>query len=326
MLDRVLGHQTRVVGAATRDDEHLVHVAQLLIRQPLLVEHDAAPGEVPEQRVGHRGGLLLDLLEHEVVVAALLGGRQIPVDLERAGHHVGAAVEIGHLIPVGGDHHHLVLAQLHRVPGVLDERGHVRGHERLAVADPDDQRRRPARRDDRVRMVGMGEHQCEGPLEPAQHRQRTGLEVPRGRPVRIRPGHQMHRHLGVGVAGELHPGLLELHPQRREVLDDAVVHHRHLPRPVPVRMRIAVGGTTVRGPPGVPHAGGAGEVLHPHLVELGLEIGQPARLALDGQAARTVQDRHTGRVVAPVLHPPQCLHHDIESRAMPDVPHDSAHG
>ena len=50
---------------------------------------------MPEQGVGHRGRLLLDLLEHEVVVAALLGGGEIPVDPERRVGDVLVPVEVG---------------------------------------------------------------------------------------------------------------------------------------------------------------------------------------------------------------------------------------
>ena len=84
MLDGVLGQQPGVIGGAAGHHEHLVDLAQLLIGQPLLVEHDAAVDEMPEQGVGHRGGLLGDLLEHEVLVAALLGGAQVPVDMKLA--------------------------------------------------------------------------------------------------------------------------------------------------------------------------------------------------------------------------------------------------
>ncbi len=82
VLDGVLGQQPGVIRGAAGHHEHLVDLAQLLIGQPLLVEHDAAVDEVAEQRVGHRGGLLGDLLEHEVLVAALFGGRHVPVDVE----------------------------------------------------------------------------------------------------------------------------------------------------------------------------------------------------------------------------------------------------
>ena len=84
VFDRVLGQQPGVVRRAAGDDEDLVDLAQFLVAQPLLVEHDAAVDEVAEQGVGDRGGLLGDLLEHEVLVAALFGGRQVPVDVKLA--------------------------------------------------------------------------------------------------------------------------------------------------------------------------------------------------------------------------------------------------
>ena len=61
----------------------------------------------------------------------------------------------------------------------------------------------------------------------------------------------MDRHLGVGVAGELHAGVLEFAAQGGEVLDDPVVHHGELAGGVAVRVRVAVGGPAVGGPSGV---------------------------------------------------------------------------
>ena len=87
VLDRVLGQQPGVVGGAAGHHEHLVDLAQLLIGEALLVEHDAAVDEMAEQSVGDRGGLLGDLLEHEVLVATLFGGRDVPVDMELRGSH-----------------------------------------------------------------------------------------------------------------------------------------------------------------------------------------------------------------------------------------------
>ena len=52
--------------------------------EPQLVEHDAGAVEVAEQGVGDRLRLLGDLLVHEGRVAALLGGGQVPVDVEGA--------------------------------------------------------------------------------------------------------------------------------------------------------------------------------------------------------------------------------------------------
>ena len=72
MLDGVLGQQAGVESRAARDDEDLIDFAQLLIGEPLLVKDDASVDEMAEERGGDRGRLLGDLLEHEVLVAALL--------------------------------------------------------------------------------------------------------------------------------------------------------------------------------------------------------------------------------------------------------------
>ena len=205
VLDRVLGQQPGVIRGAAGDDEHLVDLAQLLIGEALLVEHDAAVDEVAQQGVGDGGGLLGDLLEHEVLVAALLGGRQIPVDMKVAGTRVRpVAVEVGDPVAVGGEHHGLVLAQLDGVAGVFDERRHVGADEHLALADAEHQRRGPAGGHDRARLVGVGEHQREMALQPGQHGEDGLREIACGVAVVVLPGDQVHGDLGVGVAGELH--------------------------------------------------------------------------------------------------------------------------
>ena len=289
------------------DDEDLVDLAQFLIGQPLLVKNDAVVDEVAEQRVGNGGGLLGDLLEHEVLVAALFGGRGVPVDVE--GPVVlqrisRGAIEVGDAVAVGGDHDRLILAELDCLAGVLDERRDVRADEHLPVADPEHQRRGAAGGHDCSRLVGVGEHQREMPFEPAQHRQCRGREVPGVLTAVEFARDHVHCHFSVGVAGELHPEALELGTQRGVVLDDAVVDHRHLAGGVTVRVRIAVGRPAVGGPPGVSEPGGTDELIGPGLAQRTLQVGQAARLAAHGETTAAVEERHSGRIVAPVLHAP----------------------
>ena len=52
--------------------------AELAVDQVALLEHDP-----PAQRIFHGARLLEDLLEHEVLVAALFGLDRAPVDLAR---------------------------------------------------------------------------------------------------------------------------------------------------------------------------------------------------------------------------------------------------
>lgn len=326
MLDRVLGQQTGVIRGAAGHHEHFVDLAQLLVAQALLVEHDPAVLEVPQQCLGHRGGLLGDLFEHEVLVAALFGGRQVPVDVKTPG--VGGVIvtgEIGDAVAVGGDDHRLVLAKLDSFASERDERRHIRAQEHLAVADADHQRRGPTRRHDGARFVGVGEHHSEVALQPAEHCQRRGHEVPGGVALAVLTGQQVDGHLAVGLAGELHPGAFQFVAQHREVLDDAVVHHGELAVRVAVRVGVVVGGTAMGGPAGVAQPGPPGQQGRIRGGQFGFQVGQPAGTAPDGQLPDPVDDGDSRGVIAAVLHATQGLDDDVASRALPDVADDSTH-
>ena len=258
---------------------------------------------MPQQGVGHRGGLLGDLLEHEVLIAALLRGAQVPVDMKLAELDIGVAVEIGDLIVVGGDHHRLVLAEFDGVAGVFDERGHIRADEHLALADAEHQRGGAPGRHDGAGFIGVGEHQREVALQPAQHRQHRGDEITGGVAVPVLVGDQVHGDLGVGVAGELHPGRLELAAQRREVLDDPVVDHRDLSGRIAMRVGVAVGGPPVGGPAGVAQPRVPAQRCRVGGVQRGLQVDQPPGAPAHRQSAAPVDQGDTRGVITPVLHP-----------------------
>ena len=259
VLDGVLGDQPGVVGGAAGDHEHLVDRAQVVVGQPLLVEHDAGAVEVAQQSVGDRTGLLSDLLVHEEVEAALLRGRQVPVDVELLEVRL-AAGEGGDLVPVRVDHHQLVLAELDGLPGVRDERGDVAGHEHLAIADADHQRGVAARRDQHLGGVDVHRDQGERAVQGAADGGHAGRQVTGGRAVGDRLAEQVRDHLGVGVAAELDARTPRVRRRSgHEVLDDPVVDDGDPPVHVGVRVRVAVGRTAVGGPAGVSHAGRPGQ-------------------------------------------------------------------
>ena len=163
-----------------------------MVRQPLLVEHDTAIDEVAEQRVGHCLGLFGDLLEHEVLIAALFGGRHVPVDVKMPSIRViRLAVEIGDAVAVGGDHDRLVLAEFDGVAGVFDERCDIGADKHLTGADADNERRGAPDSDDGARLVGVGEDQRVVALEAAHHGQHGGDEVARGVTALVLAGDQV---------------------------------------------------------------------------------------------------------------------------------------
>ena len=112
--------------------------------------------------------MFLDLLEHEIVVAALFCRGQIPMDVKRSPPR-HAAGEIGDLIAVPAYRHHLILAELDGVAGVVDECRDVGGDEMLTVAHPEHQRGGAARCNHHVRLIGMRDDQRERTLQPAAH-------------------------------------------------------------------------------------------------------------------------------------------------------------
>ena len=256
VFDRLLADQPGVVGRAAGNDEHLVDVAQLLRCEPLLVQHDPAVHQMPEQGVGYRFRLLLNLLEHEEVVATLLRGGKVPVDVERTplDRRPGEVRDPAFLRT---DLDHLVLAEFDGLPGVGDERRDVAAQEHLAVAHTHDKGRVASGGDHKVGLGGVEHDEGERTLEAAAHHSDGVGE--RERTVGQRSRNKVHDRLRVGVADHLDTGCLEFGPQRREVLDDAVVHERQTAGLVGVRVCVAVGRGAVRRPPGVPDARVAGE-------------------------------------------------------------------
>ena len=96
--------------------------------------------------------LLHDLLEHEMLVAALFRGGDLPVDVM--------------VLLFDGQLHRVI--DLHNVARVLDKRRHVGGDEVLALAEADEQRRVLARGIDVVGIVRAEDAKRIRALDPVQ--------------------------------------------------------------------------------------------------------------------------------------------------------------
>ena len=85
LLDPVAPGHRRVRARAARDEVHALDRLRELGGDADLLADDVALGEIdaPAQRVLDGARLLVDLLEHEVLVAALLGLGRRPVDALR---------------------------------------------------------------------------------------------------------------------------------------------------------------------------------------------------------------------------------------------------
>ena len=158
--------QPRVVRRPAANDDHLGEALHVLVAHRQLVEHQPAVGIEPTtEGLPHRLRLLVDLLEHEVVVAGLLRGRGVPVDVELLARRPASPSMSVTRTPSRRSSTNWSWSSAPRGPGVCDERGHVAGEEVLAVAEADDQRQVAAGADDEIRLIAMGDDEDEGAFE-----------------------------------------------------------------------------------------------------------------------------------------------------------------
>ena len=275
-------------------------------------------GDALAQGIGDGARLLVDLLEHEVRVLALVGGVGRELALVRLAYDGGTRpVDDAH----GGatDLGDIAFLEEHEMARDGQQRRDVRGDEVLRVAEADDDGATFAGEDDALGIV------------LAHHRQRVGaLELgDRGTHRLEEVGARLHvlvdavgDHLGVGLGGELVARRLQLGAQDVVVLDDAVVDDGETVRG-DVRVRVALRGHAVRRPSGVGDAevGGGRRGVDGFLQALHLADGAQAL-----ELAGAVDHGDAGGVVAAVLEAPQALHEDGDDVTLRDGADDAAHG
>ena len=326
VLDGVARHLARVGGGAAGHDDDFVDGAQHGFVDAQLVEDELALFvEASVEGVADGGGLVVDLLFHEGVEAALFRGGDVPFDGERLGFG-GVAVEVADLVALGGQGDNLAVVHLHGVAGEFDEAGDVGAEEVFVLADADDQRGVPARCDDAVRVVRVDRQQSESAFEALRGQLHGAGEVAAGFLV-VDVQQQGASNLGVGLGEEAVALIDELRLQRRKVLDNAVVDYSQATVADNVRVGIGVGRAAVGGPAGVPDAQFRGR--NGVVRDFGFQVCNFAGLlaALDDAV---VGNRDTGGVVSAVFEAAQSLDNDIFRVALSGagayVSNDSTHG
>ena len=282
-----------------------------------LVERDAVGTVDPAgDALAQRLGLLVDLLEHEMLVAALLGRLGRPVD-GRHGALERDAGDVRHGDAPRSEIRDVAVLEEDDLVGVGQDRRDVGGEEALAVAEPDDERHVLAGADQAIALADVHDHDREGPLETAE-----GVADGIGEIAVVRLLDEMGDRLGVGLAGQDMAARLEPLAQIAEVLDDPVVDDRDLARAVTVGMGVEVVRSAVGGPSRV---GQADRGMRRPIGDRGLEIDQLAGPLLDEQVAGVVDERDAGRVVAAVLEPLQSFDEDGARFPRSRVSDDAAH-
>jgi len=282
-----------------------------------LVGMDVSPGRHPAgERLAQGDGLLVDLLEHEVVVAALLGSLWRPFD-ERLGPSLLDPVQVGHDNPRGADVGDVALLEEDHPVGVREDRGDVTGDEALLAVETNDQRHVQTRPDQAADLTPVHHHQRVCPLHaPERGADRIG-EI-----ALVGVLDQVGDRLGVGLRRERVAAGFQLVPELAEVLDDPVVDHRDLPGAVLVRVGVEV----VRPPVGCPAGMGEADRRMRGAIRDGrLEIDQLAGLLLHEQLAVFADQRDARGVVAAVFEPCQALDQDGSGLAGTGVADDAAH-
>ena len=229
------------------------------------------------------------------------------LDARDVGHPDGAAHEIGDV----------ALFEVHDPPRVGQDRGHVRGQERLAVADAHDERHVHPRTDEPLGLAAMEDHERVGADRAAQ-----GLPHGLGHVPVIGLLDEMGDDLGVRLGVESVARRRQLGAQLDEVLDDPVVDDRQLAAAVEVRVRVEVAGPPVGGPARVRETrSGVGRAV----AERRPQLGDLARALLDEEVALGRDERDAGGVVAAVLEAREPVEEDRSGVPEPDIADDAAH-
>ena len=267
------------------------------------------------ERVGDHLRLLVDLLQHEVAVIALVDGE---ARRDRVGHRPlhGHALLVEDLHRAARDDGPVAVLEIGDGVGERRQRDGVGAQEHLAVAVSDGERAAAPGGDQKILLAGEEHGERESALEPLQRR---GDRLDRLQPALERHGDEMRDDLRVGLARKRAAGGGDLAPQRLEILDDAVVDDGHLLGGV--RMRVRFGRRAMRRPARMADAGGAGERLR---LQLGFEVDELAA----GAAARqkpVLERRDAGRIIAAIFEPLQRVDDERRDRLPPQNADDPAH-
>ena len=282
-----------MVARAARDDVHTVDEVELLRRQVELVDGERAVHKSPSERVADDARLLVDLLQHEIGVAALFGQVKVPIDMRDARLDRTSRL-IGVLDARSGHARVLAIPQDDDVTRGVDHGNHV-GSDVCAVFPlPNDNRGILARNRDDARL-----HVANSSKTVRAHDTRARLAQRCNEIALIGLFKKMGDDLGIGLAREDVPAAFKLFAQLGEVLDDTVVHDGDMPAARSVRMRVRFARFAMRGPTRVPDAARALEIKMRQRVLQARNLA----LAMDDGKGVALLHRDAGRIVTAVLEP-----------------------
>ena len=305
-----------MVRRAAGDDDDAAEVADLLLAQAERLEDDLVAAHAVADRLLHRLGLLVDLLQHERLEAALLGALEVPVDLLRGRRLDHLAVDED-ADAARRDLDHLAVGRMDDRARLVEERGDRRGEEVLPLAEADDERRLVADADEQVGMVVVDRDDREVALEQRIDAREGLREI-----AVVLLFEEMDDDFGVGLGGESVAAAGQLLAQLHVVLDDPVEDDREAGGvAADERVRVALGDAAVRRPARVAEA-----VMRVRAVRAGR--GDEARRGCRRRERielAVLAQRDPGGVVAPVLEALQAVEEKRLRLTRSDVSDDPAH-
>jgi hypothetical protein len=191
ILEERLTDQRCVIGGATSDHLDTIYAGQSIANRIQLLQIHRVAAKSARHGRRQRRGLLVNLLEHEMSVAALFGSLGGPGDYvddtlhrhsEAVGDRDGTRSNVGH-IAVGEEDDPL---------GVGDDRRHVRRHETFALAQAYDQRGVQSGANESLRFVAMHHDKGVSAFEAAE-----GGAYSVGQVAVVGVFHEMGHNLGV---------------------------------------------------------------------------------------------------------------------------------
>ena len=305
---------------AAADDVDVLDLTQTLVGQAVVLEQNCVVLDTRLYGVGNCLGLLHDLLEHEVLVAALFRSGHVPrYGLDLLLDWVAKLVHNNYAVRTNDGN--LVIVQNNVALGAIDNGGNVGRDHVLALTNADNQRVAAACSDDLLRVVHRDNAQCVRAAQTLYSLQNGLCEVLLLAGVQI--VHQMSNCLGVGLGLELVAVRFQTLTQLLVVLDNAVMYDCYLALAAQMRMRVAVGRLAVGGPAGVTDTASTVHIAA-FLLDLLLKVGDAAA-CLDNAQAILGEGSYTGGVIAAVFQAVQALNENRKRVLVSGESNDSTH-
>ena len=319
-FDDVFGQQRRVPAGATGHHDDALGFFEMFD-----VVLDAAHGdgaragvETAAKTIVNGTGLLEDLFEHEMIVAAFFDGRQFNIELgyERSDLFIAQVLQDEF---IGCNDGKLVIVYVYHILGVLQHGRSVGTEEMLSLADTDHERTSLAGRHNGIGMVGIQQEYHVGAGYPFKRYPNRFFQVA----LVVLPYvfNEVEQYLGIGIAGEFVSFVREFLLELSVVLDDAIVDHGQFAAGRYMGMGVAVAGFAVGGPAGMPDAAMGVQVFPENGL---LQFRNPSFLLIYFEVV-AVEQSHPCTIVTPVFEPFQAGDHDGISFFGASVSYDSAH-